>query len=206
MNFWGDLIDSGAVNVESDFTPAWGNSISTGVYAMDVGAIWSPTYEIGPYLAPDQHTWQAAVMPQWDAANPQQSMWGGLTFSVTDQADNPEAAADFVAWLSTNAAAIESNGTAGGLYSASKTFPDTAAYGAEVPVLAKQKMNELAGTIIPELEKSDFRWSPWTQFAYGQMQEQFQLAADGSISFDEALENVQAKVVEAIEQDGYTVE
>ncbi|MCU1472801.1 MAG: putative substrate-binding transport lipoprotein [Amnibacterium sp.] len=205
MNFWGDLIKAGYVKVDTDFTPAWGNSIANGVYATDVGAIWSPTYEIGPYLKKAGYKWKAAVMPQWDASNPLQSMWGGLSFAVTDQCKNPAAAAQFATWLGTNKTALESHGTAGGLYCASKDFANTAAFTSGMPVLGGQKENQLVSTIIPTLEKSMFQWSPWTQYAYGQLQAQMQDAVTGKITYNQALANVQASVVQTAKQQGYKV-
>jgi multiple sugar transport system substrate-binding protein len=205
MNFWMDLINKGYVKVANDFTPQWGNELANGVYAADIGAIWSPTYEIGTYLKPDQYNWKAAVMPQFDPSNPQESMWGGLTFCVTDQSQHAKEAASFAAWLSTNEKAIESNGSVGGLYSASKKFPDTAAFKSKQPVLGGQQENLLFSTVIPTLEKSKFQWSPWTDYAYGQMSEEIPKAIKGDITMDQALANIEANVKDFAKKQGLKV-
>jgi multiple sugar transport system substrate-binding protein len=205
MNYWGDLIKKGYVKAANDYTPEWGNDLAKGTYAADVGAIWSPTYEISPYISKDQYNWKAAPMPQWDSANPIESMWGGLSFVVTDQSKHPDEAALFAAWLGTNEKALELNGSIGGLYEASKKFKDVPAFKSTQPVLGGQQANLMFSEVIPTLEKSNFEWSPWTQYVYGQMQTEFSKAVSGQETWDKALETIQANVTKFAEMQGFKI-
>jgi len=205
MNFWGDLIKKGYVKATPAATPEWGNEIATGVYAIDVGAIWGPTYEIGPYLKKTQYNWKAAKMPQWDPAHPQESMWGGLSFAVTDQSKHKQEAAQFAAWLGTDEKAVQSHGSTGGLYGASNKFPQVQAFKSRQPVLGGQQENLLISQVIPTLTASKFRWSPWSQYAFNQLQTEVPKAIAGSITYDQALANVEASVKSFAKQQGFKV-
>ena len=94
LDYWNELIAEGLVSSNDRTTPEDNARLLDGTYATYLAAAWGPGYLQGLVDGgvPDG-TWQAAPLPQWDTANPVDVNWGGSTFAVTEQAANPELAA-----------------------------------------------------------------------------------------------------------------
>ena len=194
----------------SAWTPAWSHELATGTYASVIGAAWSPTYEISPYMEKDStQQWRVAEMPQWKAGDQVDSNWGGSTDAVTTQTKYPEAAALFAAWLNTEKNLVGLLSTGGnqggsGLFTANLYSSKLPNFNEPNPFLGGQNANAIYGKMMPWVDKN-FEWSPWTSYVYNEMQVEFTAMFAGKISVDQALQNIQDKVQGFARAQGFKV-
>lgn len=103
--FWGDLVESGAVDTTPMFTPEWNAALSEGTQIGWTAPVWGAG--VLASNAPDTAgEWGVSLLPQWDAGEDANGSWGGGAEVVTSQSEHPEAAAEFVKWLTTSEEAI----------------------------------------------------------------------------------------------------
>ncbi|MBO1753419.1 extracellular solute-binding protein [Actinotalea sp. BY-33] len=93
LTYWNDLIEQDLVSTDEAFTADYNTSLVDGTYAVYLAAAWGPGYLQGLSDADAEAIWRAAPIPQWEGEEPTQINWGGSTFAVTTQADNPELSA-----------------------------------------------------------------------------------------------------------------
>lgn len=101
FNFWGKMIRSKLVNGDNWWNADWYKELADGKAAMVVSGGWYPEWLQLNCKVPDG-LWRVALVPQWDASNPQNGEMGGSGFYVSSQSKNPEAAALFVLWLNSH--------------------------------------------------------------------------------------------------------
>ncbi|MGX1934197.1 ABC transporter substrate-binding protein [Microbacterium resistens] len=113
--YWQGLIDDDLVKVEASFSDEWTADMAGGVTAGVLGASWSAAGIKSRTEANGQAgKWIAATPPSWgDDAN---AFYGGTSFAITKNSDNPAAAAAFIEFLATDPAAIEARGDVGSAY------------------------------------------------------------------------------------------
>ena len=210
MNYWLGLVQKGYVRVANAWTPEWSHDLGQGLYGAVIGAAWSPTYEIEPYMEKGTtQQWRVAEMPQWNAGDTVDSNWGGSTDAVTTQTKHPEAAALFAAWLNTNrdpvGLEITDIGQGGsGLFDADLYTNKLPNFSAPNQFLGGQDANTIFAKMMPWVDKS-FEWSPWTSYVYNQMQVQFTAMFKGEITVDQALQKVQDSVTSFARTQGFKV-
>lgn len=101
FNFWGKMIRGKLVNGDNWWNADWYKELADGKAAMVVSGGWYPEWLQLNCKVPDG-LWRVALVPQWDASNPQNGEMGGSGFYVSSQSKNPEAAALFVLWLNSH--------------------------------------------------------------------------------------------------------
>ncbi|MPQ96629.1 extracellular solute-binding protein [Modestobacter sp. I12A-02628] len=95
LDYWANMVKDGLAGKQDQFTTDYISGVVRGDYATYVSAAWAPGYLTGAGAGEgaDAGKWAVAPLPQWDPANPVQVNWGGSVFSVTEQAQDKEAAA-----------------------------------------------------------------------------------------------------------------
>ena len=211
LNYWKGLVDKGYVKVSTDVWAAgWISELAKGKYASVIGAAWSPTYEIEPYVGKNStQQWRVSEMPQWTPGGQVASNWGGSTDAVTKQSKYPEAAAMFAGWLNTNkdAVALESTdiGEGGsGLFHANVFTDKISNFSAPVPFLGGQVANTIFAKEMPWVDKN-FQFSPWTSYVFNQLQLELTDFFSGKITTDQALQNLQDKITAFAKAQGFQV-
>jgi multiple sugar transport system substrate-binding protein len=210
MNYWLGLVKKGYVQVANAWTPEWSHDLGQGTYAAVIGAAWSPTYEIEPYMEKGTtQQWRVAEMPQWKAGDTVDSNWGGSTDAVTTQTKYPEASALFAAWINTHKSAVSILSTdigrgGSGLFTAHLDSGKLPSFAGPNAFLGGQTANSLFTRMMPWVDKS-FEWSPWTSYVYNEMQVQFTNLFSGKITTDQALQNLQDKVKSFAQAQGFPV-
>ncbi len=209
LNFWGDLVKKGYVKATNDWTPQWQSEIGSGLYGCMIGAAWSPSYELQPYVRPETANWNAADIPQWTAGAFKNGNWGGSTNAVTTQCKNSAAAVLFAAWLNTSRTGIdkalqmESQGGRG-LFSANKYAPENPLFSAPSPALANQVASAV-WTKAANAVNVSFQWSPWTDYVYKQLNTELTKASQNEQTWAQALDRVQANTVGFAKSMGYKI-
>jgi multiple sugar transport system substrate-binding protein len=203
-NFWEKLIRSGAVATTPDFTNQWYTGLNKGTYASWVTAAWGPVFLSG-LAAKTSGNWRAAPMPQWTPGANVSANWGGSTSAVTSQSNHAKEAAEFAIWLNHNAAAVHTLDTKNFLFPVLTSELTSPGFkNASLPFYGGQKVNQV---FIASSSKVDvrFKWSPFQDYVYSQLQEQLGLAAQGKQSFAAALHKAQERVVSFAKEQGFTV-
>lgn len=113
--FWQGLIDEDLVKVQPSFSDEWTADMANGVTNGVLGASWSAAGIKSRTEASGQAgKWIAAAPPTWGEES--NALYGGTSFAITKNTDNPAAAAVFLEFLTTDPAAIEARGEAGSAY------------------------------------------------------------------------------------------
>jgi multiple sugar transport system substrate-binding protein len=203
-NFWEKLVRGGAVAATPDFTNPWYTGLNNGTYASWVTAAWGPLFLQG-IAAKTSGKWRAAPMPQWRAGANVVANWGGSTDAVTVQSKHPKEAAEFAIWLNHDRASVHMLASKQFLFPVLKAELTSPVFAnAPLAFYGGQKVNKVFSTASSKVDVR-FKWSPFQDYVYSQLQEQLGLAAQGKQSFAAALHKTQARVVTFAKEQGFTV-
>ncbi len=111
-DFWGGLVQEGAIDNQPMYTPAWNNALNKGTHLGWVSAVWAPGVLVSS--APDtKGKWRMAPLPQWSAGEDVTGSWGGSSTGVSTDSKHAEAATKFANWLNTDPEALAAAGQGG---------------------------------------------------------------------------------------------
>lgn len=203
-SFWGDLVESGVIDNQPMYTPAWNTGLNTGKQVGWISAAWGPGVLSGN-AGSTSGKWKVAPLPQWDAAKPATGNWGGSSTAVTSQSKNVDAAAQFATWLNTDPEAVKALVTETGIYPAD-TAAAKAALTAPPAFFANQPdfydvIAEAAGTV------SKFSYGPNVNVAFNAYNDQFAKAAQSKkkSGFESAVKAMQDVTTDDLKNSGFTV-
>jgi multiple sugar transport system substrate-binding protein len=203
-SYWGGLVQSGVIDNQPQYTPAWNKSLADGTQVGWVSAVWAPGVLAGN--APDTAgKWEMAPLPQWDAANPATGNWGGSAIGITTQSKKVDAAAKFDTWLNTSKEAVSQMVSVSGIYPADT---DQSADALKQPFAFFKNQPDfyvtaakIASTVKP------FTYGPNVNVAYSAFNDEFGKAAQAKsqAGFVAALKNMQDITVADLKKSGFTV-
>jgi multiple sugar transport system substrate-binding protein len=203
-NFWEKLVRSGAVSPTPDFTNQWYTGLNNGTYASWVTAAWGPVFLQG-LAAKTSGKWRAAPMPQWTPGANISANWGGSTDAVTSQSSHPKEAAEFAIWLNHDRTSAHMLASKQFLFPVLSAELNSGGFkNAPLPFYGGQKVNQVFGASSSKVDVR-FKWSPFQDYVYSQLQEQLGLATQRKQSFAAALHKTQARVVAFAKEQGFTV-
>lgn len=203
-NFWQRLVRSKAISPAPDFTNAWYTGLNNGTYASWVTAAWGPVFLQG-LASKTSGKWRAAPMPQWRAGANVSANWGGSTDAVTVQSQHPKEAAEFAIWLNHDRRSAKMLATKQFLFPTLRSQLDSPSFkNAKLKFYGGQKVNQVFSASSSRVDVH-FKWSPFQDYVYSQIQEQLGRAASGKQSFAAALHKAQAQVVSFAKEQGFTV-
>lgn len=203
--YWNDLVQKGLVATDDAYTTDWYTKTVNDTYASYIAAAWGPGYLTGIAGASADAQWVAAPLLQWDASNPVQVNWGGSTFAVTTQSTQPALAAE---------AAI---GIFGNMDAWTIGVEKAALFPTYTPMLTSDYFKNLQYPFFNNQEinndvflaaaqgYSGVTYSPFTSYYYNQLTQQTANMVQGTVSSDQALDNVQQSIVQYATQQGFTV-
>lgn len=202
-DFWGGLVEEGAIDNQPMYTPAWNKALNTGKQIAWVSAVWAPGTLTT--AAPDtKGKWAMAPLPQWSGSENRTGSWGGSSTAVTTDSENREAAAKFAEWLNTDADALAALAKEGGIYPASTSAQLSGAFAEPPEFFANQpdfytKAADIAKTTAPSA------WGPNVNVAYTSFKDAFGAAAKNKSDFSAALGTMQKETVADLEKQGFEV-
>ncbi|MEU0021795.1 extracellular solute-binding protein [Streptomyces rochei] len=202
-DFWGGLVEEGAIDNQPMYTPAWNKALNTGKQIAWVSAVWAPGTLTT--AAPDtKGKWAMAPLPQWSGSENRTGSWGGSSTAVTTDSENREAAAKFAEWLNTDADALGALAKEGGIYPASTSAQLSGAFAEPPEFFANQpdfytKAADIAKTTAPSA------WGPNVNVAYTSFKDAFGAAAKSKSDFSAALGTMQKETVADLEKQGFEV-
>ncbi|MET9773970.1 extracellular solute-binding protein [Streptomyces sp. NPDC006367] len=202
-DFWGGLVEEGAIDNQPMYTPAWNKALNTGKQIAWVSAVWAPGTLTT--AAPDtKGKWAMAPLPQWTAEENRTGSWGGSSTAVTTDSKHKDAAAKFAAWLNTDGDALNALAKEGGIYPASTSaqlsgaFTNPPAYFSNQPDFYSRAA-DIAKTTAPAA------WGPNVNVAYTAFKDAFAAAAKNRSDFSAALATMQKETVADLEKQGFEV-
>lgn len=201
--FWGDLVEEGAVDNQPMYTPAWNKALNTGKQIAWVSAVWAPGTLTT--AAPDtKGKWAMAPLPQWSQSDNVTGSWGGSSTAVTTDSGHKAAAAKFAAWLNTDGDALQALAKESGIYPAATNAQTSGAFATPPDYFSNQsdfyaKAAEIAKTTAPSA------WGPNVNVAYTTFKDAFGKAAKDKSDFGAALTTMQDDTVADLEKQGFEV-
>jgi multiple sugar transport system substrate-binding protein len=202
---WGDLIKSGNLSPVDTYTNDWNTALGNGSVACWQSGAW------GTFISsssPDyKGKWKVYPMPQWTAGGKINGNYGGSTSAVTKASAHPKEAAAFAQWLNVDPKATLdlTNPDGAGL------FPVTQATLSN-PEWKDVKFDYWSGqaihqTMLDAAQQVDvnFAWSPFTDFVFTTYGDEISQVKAGTITFEQALKDLQDKVVTYAKDQGFTV-
>ena len=202
--YWGGLVESGVVASKPGFTNEWYRAFAKGTYATWPSAAWGPVFLEG-VAGESKGKWRAAPMPQWEEGAQDSSNWGGSTLAVTTQSEYPEEAAELAKWLTHAPEPTKLYTTKQFLFPVLNDLLNS-------PDFKNRKFDfyggqEVNAVFVEASENVDtgFEFSPFQDYVYTQMTEQFGDAASGDIEFADVPANLQDKVSGYAREQGFKV-
>lgn len=206
LNFWGDMINEDLVSVVFDWTPEWGTALNDGTFLSFVGAAWSPVSQILPYKTDKCPTYNVTTLPQWDAENPSNGNWGGSSYAVSAHTKNAEAATMLAAWINLSDFALKFDVQSGGrgLFPACPAGYELEEFHSPDAVLSGQETADIWVEAMSTVDVS-FEWSPWNGYFTDELANECIAAYEGKQTWDDALDNLQNKMIAYAESMDYEV-
>ncbi|MEW2403992.1 extracellular solute-binding protein [Streptomyces sp. NPDC046862] len=204
-DFWGGLVEEGAVDNQPMYTPAWNKALNTGKQIAWVSAVWAPG--VLTTAAPDTAgKWAMAPLPQWTKGENTTGSWGGSSTGITNDSQHKEAAAKFATWLNTDEEALAAMVKDGGIYPAATAAQTGGALSKAPGFFSDQpdfytKAAEIAKTTAPSA------WGPNVNVAYTTFKDSFGKAAKAKkqSQFGSALASMQDDTVADLKKQGFEV-
>lgn len=203
-SYWGTLINEHAVQTTPDFTNDWYAALASGTYASWITAAWGPVFLSG-IAAKTAGNWRAVPLPQWSVGQHASGNWGGSTDAVTMQSKYPQQAATFAMWLNHDQHSATMFAQKQFLFpTLNSVLNDTTFVNTSSSFYGGQQVNQVFVNASSQVDTT-FQWSPFQDYVYTQWQDDFGLAINGKISFDQALQKQQSDTVNYAKSQGFSV-
>lgn len=202
--FWGGLVEEGAINNKPMYTPEWNAALNNGTEIGWLSAIWAPGVLEGN-AEDTAGKWKMAPMPQWDVSNPATGNWGGSATGVTSQSEHPAEAAKFVAWLNSSQAAVNALVAEAGIYPANT--PAQAEALSESPKFFSEQDDFYEIAAETAETAGNFTYGPNVNVAYSAYNDEFGKAAESKskAKFVEAVSAMQRITIDDLKNSGFSV-
>jgi multiple sugar transport system substrate-binding protein len=202
---WGDLIKSGNLSPVDTYTNDWNTALGNGSVACWPSGAWG-TFISGS--SPDYAgKWKVYPMPAWTAGDKTNGNYGGSTIAVTKASAHPKEAAEFAQWLNVDAkTTLALTDPAGsGLFPVTQgTLSDPAWKDVTYDYWGGQAIHQVMLEAAQNVDVN-FAWSPFTDFVFTTYADEITKVKAGEITFEQALQNLQDKVVTYGKDQGFTI-
>lgn len=202
---WGDMMKAGVLSPLDTYTNDWNTALGNGTVACWQAGAWgtfisgsSPNYK---------GKWSIYQMPQWTAGGKANGNYGGSTIAVAKGTAHPAEAEKFAQWLTTDPKpTLEvTNAAKAALFPVTTgvlTNPDW--LGVTDDFWSGQKIHQVMSDAAQAVNV-DFGWSPFTNFVYTTYADLLVKVRAGSLSFEDAMTQLQTTVVGYAKDQGFTV-
>jgi multiple sugar transport system substrate-binding protein len=200
---WQKMLNAKSIATGQDFTPQWINGLTNGHIATWVGAVWGGSYLRGA-AAKASGKWRVAPMPQWAAGQHRSGNWGGSSIGVTKSSQHAKEAAQFVVWLNSDPAPVDSMITNSSIMPALTSELSRPVFSAKQPYFGGQQSFVLFKQFSNWVDPS-WTWGPTMVTVYNAINSEFGKAVAGKQTLAKALDNVQNTTVADMKKQGFTV-
>jgi multiple sugar transport system substrate-binding protein len=202
---WDGLMDSGDLSPIDTYTSDWNTALGANAIACWTAGAWGPSLieSAAPDAAGD---WTISLMPQWEAGVAVNGNYGGSTIAVTAASPHPTEAEQFDRWLNTDPAiTLELTGPPANLFPVTQaTLADPGWSDFAPEFWGGQQTHQLMAEGAQQVDTS-FGWSPFTDFVYNTYAEELANVRAGTITFEQALQNLEDRSKQYATDQGFTV-
>ena len=201
--YWQDLITAGVIETKPGFNNEWYTGLDSGRYATWLTAGWGPVFLTG-VAKTSVGQWRAADLPQWDASKFATGNWGGSALAVMKATQHLPEAAEVAIWLTTNPEATKLYTTKQFLFPCTTALLTSAEFaGHKMDFYGGQEVNKVFAKSAAAV--SNFEWSPFQDFLYQSMSDEFGASISGKGTLSDAFDRIQDAVVTYAKDQGFTV-
>ena len=203
---WGDLLKSGDLSPVDTYTPDWNTALAKKTIACWTAGAWGPS--LIESAAPDQKgDWQVYPMPQWTPGGTINGNYGGSTIAVTKASAHPKEAEAFDRWLNTDAkVTVDLTVAPANLFPVTKATLATSGWTDVKPDFwGGQETHKVMAAGANQVDVS-FGWSPFTDFVYTTYATDLTAVKAKTMTFEQAMQDLQAKSVKYAADQGFTVQ
>lgn len=202
--FWGDLVLSGNISVDQNWTTEWNAGFNSGKYASWPSAAWA----VGSLASMAPNTsgkWHVAALPTW-GSSPASGNWGGSSLAVISASKHLAAAAALADFINTNpATSLVLTQAPTFDFPATNYILNSSAYkSATSPFFGGQNVNQAFINYNNTVDKN-FEWSPFQDQVYDFWNNSVLDAILNKRDTAAAVDNWQADVVAYARNQGFTV-
>lgn len=199
--YWGGLVNSGTIQGQPMYTPAWNKAMNDGTLLAWPSAVWGPAVLAG--IAPDtKGKWAMAPLPQWTAGEQKTGLWGGSSTAVLAKSKHQDAAAKFAVWLNTDPTAVDALVTQGSLYPAVTAGQSTPALSKAPDFMPNQPDFYQTAKQISATAAA-VTWGPDVNLTYSTYRDAFGKAIQAKSDFTTALDKMQSATVADMKKLGF---
>jgi multiple sugar transport system substrate-binding protein len=207
LNYWAGLVKNKEVGTADQFTTDYISGVVGGKYATYVSAAWAPGYLTGAGVGKgkSQGVWAVAPIPQWNAAAPVQTNWGGSAFAVTSQATDKKLATEVALGIYADPASLKDGWTKQIIFPLNQSVLKSSAFlSNKSDFFSGQTANK--DVYIPaENAYKGINYSPLTVYYYAQIQAESAKINAGKETGSQAAANLQASLTKYAQGQGFTV-
>ncbi|GAA3011895.1 ABC transporter substrate-binding protein [Microbacterium aurantiacum] len=198
---WQTLLDEELVKVVEMWTPEYWAEVNAGTIATINYAAWFPVL-LEESAASTAGNWAVADTPLFTGKNTAGES-GGSVNVVTANSEHPDEATQFITWLNSSDSGIE-NLIAGGVFPSAIEGLSSEALLQPAEFFGGQVINEVFAAAA---ERVPGTWTagPTHDLTVNALKDEFGRVANGDITFEEALDRVQAMTVAELEAMGLNV-
>ncbi|MFI9582005.1 ABC transporter substrate-binding protein [Streptomyces sp. NPDC052236] len=204
-DFWGGLVEEGAIDNQPMYTPAWNKALDTGKQIAWVSAVWAPG-TLTTAAPATKGKWAMAPLPQWTKGENATGSWGGSSTGVTNDSKHKAAAAKFASWLNTDPEALAAMVKEGGIYPAA-TAAQTGSALAKAPDFFSNQPDFYTQAAAIAKGTAPSAWGPNVNVAYTTFKDAFSKAAKAKkkSEFEAALATMQSTTFDDLKKQGFEV-
>jgi multiple sugar transport system substrate-binding protein len=202
-DYWGNLVNSGLIDKQPMYTPAWNKALDDGTLIAWPSAVWAPGVLAGN-AADTAGKWAMAPLPQWTAGAGATGNWGGSSTAVAAKSKHLAQAARFAVWLNTDPAATSALVTNGGIYPASRDAQSGPAL-AKPPAFFSQDTDFYPRAKAIADTAAGVVWGPDVNVTYATYTDAFGKALSGKGAFGGVIDQMQQATVDDMKKSGFTV-
>lgn len=192
--YWQQMIKSGLVSTDTDFTDGFYQGLSNGRYAGWLTAAWAPVFLQGT-VANTKGKWRAAPMPQWSATDNVAGNWGGSTNVVISFSEHRIAAYELAKFLNHDQQSALKMATEQFQFpTTEQTLNDPAWLDQKSEFYGGQQVNKEFAH-ISETVNPDFGWLPFMDYAYSNYNQTLGKAIAGHADLDAGLAAWESQLV-----------
>lgn len=204
LAYWQPLLDTKAVDCQPTYTNEWFTAIDAGRYGLLPGVPWHLRRMLANGKAGAGH-WRVAPLQQWKAGQHVSANWGGMTLAILDASPKKRQAFEVVKWLLNNDDASRLHLEAGLFPVLKRTLQNDALMGEKLDFMGGQEARKTFRKAAEEVDTS-FQFSPFEGYVQTVMKDEISAAAVGKGgTLVQALDRVQAKIVDYAKNQGFTV-
>ena len=202
--YWQNLLQSGVVSADPDFTDSWFQGLARGKYATWLTAAWGPVFLTGS-AGESTGKWRAAPLPQWDAARPASGNWGGSTTAAITGTKNPIAAAKFAEFLNTDPESTRTFTTEQFFFPAVKALLTDPAFTQQKPAFfGGQPVNQVFADVSSTVDVR-FQWPPFLDQAVNDWDETVGKSFADRTDVGASMDAWQQRITDYARNQGFTV-